>query len=389
MVANGVGSASLLQYWTSPTWGPDLSRSPFLDFSLSPLLAVPHSTPSQPLKLRFLLVLLLLRLPLPRSSTSSSSISSSCRRCSQHRHSHARARALIHTHRIAISLSGGRAAGLPSPSFPPTVSRDPTTSSPSTPWSQGGDPPSLRLLAPLRLPAASAKRAGWRWQAFARLYVYPCLSRLLSSLALARPSVQEKRVRRRDPWLRPPLYPLINIRRHDQPVHRRRVPLIGCGYTATSPRYAEPTSSFRGIAKWNWTDRPFKGSSSVVMGLRRLCEDGLWPGEGRRSGFEGGIIDFWVDRCNGSVFGNIEWGGRGRDVSFRKFGVFVENAIWLALVYLSRSTDIRQFPTSSRFHRSRFLSKSSLACWDSLIAKDYYGWDFNFHAVSLADNFQG
>lgn len=151
--------------------------------SLSPLLAVPHSTPSQPLKLRFLLVLLLLRLPLPRSSTSSSSVSSSCRRCSQHRHSHARARSYTHTHRIAISLSGGRAAGLPSPSFPPTVSRDPTTSSPSTPWSQGGDPPSLRLLAPLRLPAASAKRAGWRWQAFARLYVYPCLSRLFSSLA--------------------------------------------------------------------------------------------------------------------------------------------------------------------------------------------------------------
>lgn len=27
MVANGVGSASLLQYWTSPTWPPDLSRS--------------------------------------------------------------------------------------------------------------------------------------------------------------------------------------------------------------------------------------------------------------------------------------------------------------------------------------------------------------------------
>lgn len=27
------------------------------------------------------------------------------------------------------------------------------------PWSQGGDPPSLRLLAPLRFPAASAKRA--------------------------------------------------------------------------------------------------------------------------------------------------------------------------------------------------------------------------------------
>lgn len=104
MVANGVGSASLLQYWTSPTWGPDLSRSPFLDFSLSPLLAVPHSTPSQPLKLRFLLVLLLLRLPLPRSSTSSSSISSSCRRCSQHRHSHARARALIHTHTESLSL---------------------------------------------------------------------------------------------------------------------------------------------------------------------------------------------------------------------------------------------------------------------------------------------
>lgn len=125
------------------------------------------------------------------------------------------------------------------------------------------------------------------------------------------------------------------------------------------------------------------------MGLRRLCEDGLWPGEGRRCGFEGGIIDFWVDRCNGSVFGNIEWGGRGRDVSFRKFGVFVENAIWLALVYLSRSTDIRQFRTSSRFHRSRFLSKSSFACWDSLIAKDYYGWDFNFHVASLRWQFSG
>lgn len=188
----------------------------------------------------------------------------------------------------------------------------------------------LLFVSPRRPPSA---RGGGGRPSLASTFIPVFL--VSSLLLLARPSVQEKRVRRRDPWLRPPLYPLINIRRHDQPVHRRRVPLIGCGYTATSPRYAEPTSSFRGIAKWNWTDRPFKGSSSVVMGLRRLCEDGLWPGEGRRSGFEGGIIDFWVDRCNGSVFGNIEWGGRGRDVSFRKFGVFVENAIWQALVYLS------------------------------------------------------
>lgn len=72
--------------------------------SLSPLLAVPHSTPSQPLKLRFLLVLPLLRLPLPRSSTSSSSVSSSCRRCSQHRHSHARARSYTHTQNRYLSF---------------------------------------------------------------------------------------------------------------------------------------------------------------------------------------------------------------------------------------------------------------------------------------------
>ena len=53
------------------------------------------------------------------------------------------------------------------------------------PRSQGGDPPSLRLLAPLRFPAASAKRAGWRWQAFARLYVSPFRSLSLSlSLSL-------------------------------------------------------------------------------------------------------------------------------------------------------------------------------------------------------------
>ena len=355
--------------------------------SLSPLLAVPHSTPSQPLKLRFLLVLLLLRLPLPRSSTSSSSVSSSCRRCSQHRHSHARARSYTHTESLSLFL----AVAPPAFRLRPSLRRFLVTRRRPLPPRRGPRVETLPLCASLllfvspRRPPSARGGGGRPSLASTSIPVF-----LVSSLLLlARPSVQEKRVRRRDPWLRPPLYPLINIRRHDQPVHRRRVPLIGCGYTATSRRYAEPTSSFRGIAKWNWTDRPFKGSSSVVMGLRRLCEDGLWPGEGRRSGFEGGIIDFWVDRCNGSVFGNIEWGGRGRDVSFRKFGVLAENAIWQTLVHLSRSTDIRQFRTSSWFRWYRFLSKFSFACRDSLIAKSYYRWDFDFHVISFDNNFRG
>ena len=156
----------------------------YVSLSLSIARPFPAPPSSRPLKLRFLLVLLLLYLaprhphspPLPLAA-------SIVTRARTHTHTD------THTQSIGISLSDDHAAGLPSPFFPPTASRDPTTSSPS-PY-RGPRVETLPLCAPLLL-FVSPRRPPSALAGGGRPSLRLSLSFSFSFASLSRPSVQRR-----------------------------------------------------------------------------------------------------------------------------------------------------------------------------------------------------